>query len=231
LLIKNLQNLKVNKKMPEITLSKRYNSLIVTFNRPNKKNAINLYMRDVLWEALELINLDKEINGLVFISSVDNCFSSGADINDFGTSGSIIASKKARIERDVWKALNYIDVPVLSVVDGIAYGAGAEIALASDWIFSTLRSQFALPEPKIGYMPAAGGTQLIIKKMPSSDAYKIAFLGESLSALRLNDFGLIAKLIEKDNILNEVDEWCSMLLNFDVNNLRTLKNMYMQLHR
>jgi enoyl-CoA hydratase/carnithine racemase len=211
----------------DVFIEKNRNSLVVTFSRPEKMNAINLSMRDKIWEALELVRVDQKINAIIFTSNIPGCFSAGADINDFGSAPSIEASRKARLQRNLWKLLNNLDVPIISFVDGIAYGAGAEIAMASDWVFATSNSMFALPEIKLGYIPAAGGSQLVLRKLPYSEANKIVFHGSPISAPRLYQLGLVHKIIQSNEVNYIIDEWCSMLIDFEIEKLRKLKNKFL----
>jgi len=214
-------------KSDDVFIEKKCNSLIVTFSRPEKMNAINLSMRDKIWEALELVRIDQEINAIIFTSNIPGCFSAGADINDFGSAPSIEASRNSRLKRNLWKLLNNLDIPIISFVDGIAYGAGAEIAMASDWVFATSNSMFALPEIKLGYIPAAGGSQLVLRKLPHSEANKIVFHGSSISASRLYQLGLVSKIIQSNEVNYLIDEWCTMLIDFEVEKLRKLKNKFL----
>ena len=97
-----------------VNLIKKDSSLLVNFNRANKLNAIDLQMRDLIWEGLQLVQSDNQINALIFTSETLGIFSAGADINDFGTAPSIQESKNARLERDIWSVLNNLDVPIFT---------------------------------------------------------------------------------------------------------------------
>tara|TARA_Y100001970_G_scaffold159791_1_gene195545 strand:- start:30926 stop:31600 length:675 start_codon:yes stop_codon:yes gene_type:complete len=217
----------INQDQP-IELVKKERSLLINFKRANKLNAIDLQMRDVIWEGLQLIENDAQINALIFTSEIKGCFSAGADINDFGTAPSIKDSKNARLERDIWGVLNNLCVPIFTFVDGIAYGAGFEIVLASDYIYATSQSRFALPEIKLGYMPAAGGSQLIIRRLPLSDAKNLIYTGESTSTNRMHELGLISKIIEKKDFSAEIDILCNQLLNYNTGELRKLKSKFVK---
>ena len=206
-----------------IHLIKKDNSLLINFNRAHKLNAINLQMRDIIWEGLQLVKNDDQINALIFTSNIPGCFSAGADINDFGTAPSIQESKNARLERDIWGSLNNLDVPIFSFVDGITYGAGFEIVLASDYIYATSQSSFALPEIKLGYIPAAGGSQLIIRRLPLSDAKRLVYTGEATTTDRMYELGIVSKIIERKNFNTEIDMLCKQLLKYDTNAVRELK--------
>ena len=212
-----------------INLIKKGSSLIISFNRVNKLNAIDLHMRDIIWEGLMLVQSDVQINALIFTSETPGSFSAGADINDFGTAPSIQDSKNARLERDIWGVLNNLDVPIFSFVDGITYGAGFEIVLASDYIYATNRSSFALPEIKLGYIPAAGGSQLVLRRLPLSDAKKIVYTGESVTTDRLYELGLINRILERKDFDTAIDVLCKELLNYDTKEIRLLKSKFVNL--
>lgn len=98
--------------------------------------------------------------------------------------------------------------------------------MASDYIYATSQSSFALPEIKLGYIPAAGGSQLIIRKLPLSDAKRIVYTGEPTTTDRLHELGLINRIIERKNFNNEIDILCKQLLNYDTKELRKLKSKF-----
>ena len=82
-----------------INLIKKGSSLIISFNRVNKLNAIDLHMRDIIWEGLMLVQSDVQINALIFTSETPGSFSAGADINAKG----FYLSLKGQIESDIIK--------------------------------------------------------------------------------------------------------------------------------
>src|SRR5690606_28022740 len=85
----------------------------ITLNRPDRLNAINMEMRDQLWQYLEACRDIPGIRALVF-KGEGRCFSAGADIAEFGTAPSVMASRTARHERDVWWLLLNQRMPTIA---------------------------------------------------------------------------------------------------------------------
>ena len=103
----------------------------ITLNRPARLNAINMAMRDLLWEYLQALADIPEARVIVFRGE-GRAFSAGADISEFGTAPSVIASRRARHERDVWWALLKHRCVTIARMHGFCFGAGLELPLCCD---------------------------------------------------------------------------------------------------
>lgn len=173
----------------------------ITLNRPERLNAINLAMRDLLWTYLEACRDTPEIGTIVF-RGAGRAFSAGADISEFGSAPSIIAARRARHERDLWGLLLGHRCLTVAVMHGFCYGAGLELPLCCDYRIATPDASFALPEVTLGYIPSACGTQTLQRIVPPGVAAHMILSGEPIDAAAALRWGLV-ELVADDSAVQQ----------------------------
>ncbi len=162
----------------------------ITLNRPEQLNAINMAMRDLLWEYLAAVEGIGDAKVIVFRGE-GRAFSAGADISEFGTAPSVMASREARHERDVWWALLNHRCVTIARMHGYCFGAGLELPLCCDMRVASEGATFALPEVTLGYIPSAGATQTLPRLVPPGIAAGMILSGEPVASSDAVRFGLI----------------------------------------
>jgi enoyl-CoA hydratase/carnithine racemase len=176
----------------------------ITLNRPDRLNAINMAMRDLLWEYLAACRDTPEISTILFRGE-GRAFSAGADIAEFGTAPSVIASRRARHERDLWgELLNHRCITVARL-HGFCYGAGLELPLCCDYRIAAGDARFALPEVTLGYIPSAGGTQTLPRRVPPGIAAHMILSGEPILAPDALRWGLVDAVVPAASLDTAVD--------------------------
>ncbi len=131
----------------------------LTLNRPERINALNLAMRDDLFQALMAFADDPAAKVAVISGRGARGFCVGADLIEFGTAPSQDVARRTRQRRDVWGLLAGLRKPIVAALHGYVIGAGVEIAGLCDIRLAAEDAVFALPEVTIGMIPGAGGTQ------------------------------------------------------------------------
>ena len=149
----------------------------VTLNRPRVLNAMNMAVRDEMWSVMGAVGDDPDVRAVVIRGAGERAFSAGADISEFGTAPSFVEARRARQERDVWAAMLACIKPLVAAIHGIAYGAGCEMALFCDIRIASDDATFALPEVTLGYIPSAGGTQMLPRAVPPGVAREMISAG------------------------------------------------------
>ena len=162
---------------------------------------INIYdvaTRDELCDVLGAVRVDADVRVVVFRARGDH-FSAGADLREFGTAPSLFAMRDARWGRDVWGLLRSVPVPMIASMHGNAVGFGFELALQCDYRIAADDCTVALPEARIGMIPAGGATQtlgrvvgtsaalqaiLTAERVPAADACRRGFVDEVVAARR-----------------------------------------------
>lgn len=180
--------------------------LIVSFNRPDARNAINsVMMRELrdLWQEL-CVNPDKI--RCVILTGVAPAFCAGADLKE-----------RKNLDLPTWRAQHVIfeqamramldcTIPIIAAVNGAAFGGGLEMMLASDFAYAGSHALFAQSEVKIGIMPGALGTQNLPRAAGLRRAKELTYTGESFTALQAFEWGIINKVCEPDQLLSDVLE-------------------------
>ena len=162
----------------------------VTLNRPERLNAIDLEMRDLLWEHLRACAEIPEV-GVILFRGEGRAFSAGADISEFGTAPSVMAARSARHERDLWWLLLNHRCVTIARMHGFCFGAGLELPLCCDVRIASDDATFALPEVTLGYIPSAGGTQTLPRLIPPAIAASMILTGEPIDSEDALRWGLV----------------------------------------
>ena len=161
----------------------------ITLQRPEALNAINLAMRDELWTFVQAAQLDPDVRVLIFAGAGSRAFSAGADISEFGTAPSLHEAREARRRRDLWALLEDLPIPMIAALHGFCFGAGIELPLYCDLRIAASNTQIALPEVTLGYIPSAGGTQLMPRICAPGAAAGLVLSGLPIDAARALSWG------------------------------------------
>jgi enoyl-CoA hydratase/carnithine racemase len=122
------------------------------------------------------------------------CFSSGADLSEFGTAPPPLEARDVRLARDVWGRLATARPILAAVVHGACIGAGLELALLCDLRIAREDAWFALPEAQLGLIPAAGGTQTLPRAVAGSRAVHMLLTSDRLGAEAAYAAGLVSQV-------------------------------------
>ena len=167
---------------------------LVRLNRPAKMNALDLATRQVLADAMTALGNDDGVRAIVIAGS-DTVFAAGADLT-------LLVDKGAQQVADLalaryWRPVSESPKPVFAAVNGVALGAGCELAMLCDVIVADRSAAFGQPELGVGIMPGAGGTQRLIRAVGKSVAGAMLYAGERLSGERAHALGLVAILTDE----------------------------------
>jgi enoyl-CoA hydratase/carnithine racemase len=208
---------------PLVLYEKRGGAAWLTLNRAEALNAINLEMRDQLWEILHAVRDDPDVGVAVITGAGDSAFSAGADVKEFGTAPSYLQARDARRERDLWGFMLSLNKPLIAAIHGYAYGAGCEMSLCCDLRLASDDAQFALPEVSLGYIPSAGGTQLLPRSIPVASAMAMILTGGSIDAAEALRLGLVHRVVAREDLESEAEALANELLARPAHALRLAK--------
>lgn len=200
----------------------------VTLNRPRVLNAYNLAMRDELYQALEAIRDDSEVQGLILHGAGDRAFCAGADLTEFGTAPSQAIARQVRWERDVWGLFLALEIPMLAAVHGYVLGSGLEMALLCDIRIAAEDVVFGLPETSLGMLPAAGGTQTLPRALGIGQALDLLVTGRRIGAQEAYDLGLVERVVPRSRLLDEAWQVLEGVLAHDPVAVRRIKRAVLQ---
>lgn len=173
----------------------------LTFNRPDKLNSFTTEMHAELREALSTIQANTSVRCLL-ITGKGRGFCAGQDLADEVASADIGAT----VERDynpLVRSLTALPMPVICAVNGIAAGAGANIALACDIVLAARSASFIQAFCKIGLVPDSGGTWTLPRVVGHARAMALTLLGEKISAEKAEAWGMIWKCVDDADLMTE----------------------------
>jgi len=180
----------------------------VALNRPDRLNSFNEKMHEELRAALDLLKDDGSIRCMV-LTGRGRGFCAGQDLSEravapSGESPDLGASLQQNYNPLV-RHLRALSIPVIAAVNGVAAGAGADIALACDIVIATRSAKFVFPFARLGLVPDCGGTWILPRLIGRARAMGLATLGESLTAEQAEQWGLIWKCLADEEFQTEID--------------------------
>jgi enoyl-CoA hydratase len=174
--------------------------VLVRLDRPQARNALsNQLMRELL-DALQELDGDPGV-GCFVITGTKEYFAAGADIREMYAKTYV-----EMIQEDYfagWDAFSALRTPKIAAVTGYAYGGGCELAMMCEVIIAGDSAKFALPEITLGVMPGMGGTQRLTRLIGRAKAMDMILTGRAMSAREAEQSGLISRVTEDDEVLNE----------------------------
>jgi enoyl-CoA hydratase len=175
--------------------------VVITVNRPDKRNALNSTVRREITVALDNLRDDVECRVVVITGAGDKAFVAGADINEFAQR-TPLEQRATMSDRTVFEAVADFPRPTIAMINGFALGGGCELALACDLRIAARSARFGQPEVKLGIIPGGGGTQRLPRLVGPGQALRLIYSGELITAEEALRIGL-ADLLFEDAELRE----------------------------
>jgi enoyl-CoA hydratase len=186
--------------------------IMITLDRSERLNAINLKLCQELKQALDEVALDNEVR-VVIITGGDRAFSAGIDIKEIMETPNIsFESLLSNNLAPIFDSIEKLEKPVIAAISGSAVGGGCELALACDLRLASTTATFGLPEVKIGAIPACGGTVRLPRLIGIAKAKEMLFLGDFIDAQEAYHIGLVNKVVSTDSLLAEARQLAKTLL-------------------
>jgi 2-(1,2-epoxy-1,2-dihydrophenyl)acetyl-CoA isomerase len=182
----------------------------LTLNRPERLNSFTVAMHTEVRELLERLAREPQLRVLI-LRGAGRGFCAGQDLNDRavradGAAAVDLGESIERYYKPLVLALRGLPVPVIAAVNGVAAGAGANIALACDLVIAARSATFIQSFAKLGLVPDCGGTWLLPRLVGDARARGLALLGDKLSAEQAQEWGLIWRCVEDSELGSVVDE-------------------------
>lgn len=186
----------------------------LTLNRPDRLNSFNVQMHKEVREALSQLTNNSEARVLVF-TGAGRGFCAGQDLGDRavapGGQGVDLGDSIENYYKPLVLALRNLPMPVIGAINGVAAGAGANIALACDLVIATKSASFVQAFSKLGLVPDSGGTWFLPRLLGNARAMGLALLGDKLPAEQAAQWGLIWRCVEDAEFKNAVDQLATQL--------------------
>jgi 2-(1,2-epoxy-1,2-dihydrophenyl)acetyl-CoA isomerase len=179
---------------------------VITLNRPEKLNSFTAAMHAELRTTLETVRNTPAIRALV-ITGAGRGFCAGQDLEQRdmrpGAAPPDLGQTIGDHYNPLVRALRALPLPVIAAVNGVAAGAGANIALACDLVIAAKSASFIQAFCKIGLIPDSGGTYWLPRLVGDARARALAMLGDKLSAVQAAEWGLIWRVVDDVDLLGE----------------------------
>lgn len=190
-----------------ILVNRQDGYVILTLNRPDKLNSFNEEMHKALMAALVDVEQDESCRALVLTASGKG-FCAGQDLGDRvkpdpNAPPPDLTKTIEAYYNPLIRKLRSLSIPVVCAVNGVAAGAGANIALACDIVLAAKRAKFLQAFAKIGLVPDSGGTYFLPRLLGDARARALCLLAEPISAEKAEEWGLIYRAVDDEALMEE----------------------------
>ena len=193
-----------------VLVERRAGYRVITLNRPQQLNAFNEAMHQPLKRALEDAEEDSECRALL-LTGAGRAFCAGQDLRErVSPDGevSVLGSALETYYNPLVRKLRTLPFPVVAAVNGVAAGAGANIALACDIVLAARSASFIQAFARIGLVPDSGGTWFLPRLIGPARARALALTGAPLPADKAEAWGLIWRMVEDLELMAEAHKLC-----------------------
>ena len=178
--------------------------VVLTLNRPERRNAIDPALRDALAAALDAAATDPAVRGIV-LTGAGGAFCAGGDLDRFDDLHDARAYRHASHRlTDLIESIERLEKPVVAAIDGVAVGAGLTLALACDWRVGAPTARLLFREGRIGLVPTHGGLTRLVKLLGLARAKEVLLGGDDLDAEAARAAGLLSELAPSADALPAV---------------------------
>lgn len=189
---------------------------LITFNRPEKRNALNVQMMNEIEMALSDAEVDSGVMAII-LTGGSKFFISGTDIEFLLGEGEALTPQRmyethSRTQA-VYRHLSIIRKPTIAAMAGYALGGGLELALCCDFRIAAENTKIGTPEIKLGILPGAGGTQRLSRMIGITKAKELVLTGEPILAEEAYQLGLLNKVVPAKDILSEAKAFAKRFQN------------------
>ena len=185
----------------------------ITFNNPERRNAISLEMWEGLGTILESFQHDTNVRVVIMKGAGDKAFVSGADISEFDSKRGNAEQKKryGEISANANRWLGKLDKPLIAMIQGFCIGGGLATALSADVRIATEDSTFGIPAAKLGLGYDYGGLKVLCDLVGPSRAKDIMFSARFLDAAEALRIGLVNFVVTRDELEQKVRDYAALM--------------------
>ncbi len=187
-----------------LLIEKKDRVCTITLNRPEKRNALSPTLLLELTNLLQELKKEDEIRCVVIRGNGEKAFSAGYDISDLPVNVSPEISEAARTDNPLdngMKAVIDFPYPVIAMINGLAYGAGCELAVTCDIRIAASHARFSMPPAKIGIVYRWKGIMKFIDVIGLANAKEMFFTGRAYEASQAREMGLVHHVLPHDQLV------------------------------
>ncbi|WP_206811564.1 enoyl-CoA hydratase/isomerase family protein [Paradesulfitobacterium ferrireducens] len=195
-------------------------------NKPNTRNALDFHMREELSEALDSIATDPSIRVLI-LSGKGSAFCAGGDLRSMDHKFNPFEGRqRLKTTQHTWlKKLIELEIPVIAAVNGVAAGAGFNLAIACDLVVAAEEAKFIQSFIKVGLVPDAGGLYYLPRLVGLHKAKELMFSGGIIEAREAERLGIVNTVVPGNELMAYAQEKAAELSQLPMNALALIKKM------
>lgn len=181
--------------------------LVITIDRVDKLNSLNIATVEELRTAVQTVYDDKEIKGVIITGRGDKAFVAGADIAEIAELNEVNGRKFSENGQEVLALIENCHKPIIAAVNGYALGGGCELAMACHIRVAVETAKFGQPEVSLGIIPGYGGTQRLTQLIGKGKATELLMTGDMISAQKAKKWGLVNHVVDsKASLMEKCEE-------------------------
>ena len=198
-----------------LLVEKKDGVLTLTFNRPDKMNALNRELRKALYEGLKAAEADDEV-GVVILTGAGKAFCAGLDLKELGGETKSESTLQGTVTGGpIVEAFDNMTKPVIGAINGVAITGGFEVALACDVLIASTHARFADTHARVGILPGWGLSQRLSRLIGIYRAKELSLTGNFLDAGKAESWGLVNRVVEPENLLPAATQLAQDMLSCD----------------
>lgn len=207
-------------------LTHKENSIFtITFNRPEKKNAITAAMYQSMADALRAAETDNEVR-VILLTGSDNMFTAGNDLEDFIKNAAQLANEAEKSSVvQFMMALSSANKPVIAAVAGLAVGIGTTLLMHCDLVYVADNTKLSMPFSHLGLCPEFASSLLLQKVAGYHRAAEKLLLGEVFGAQEAVEMGIANKMVPAAELLHFANQQAAKLVALPASSLRATKRL------
>ncbi len=175
--------------------------LLITINRPEKLNALNSEVLEVLNSTIDSLLADETLKGAIITGAGEKAFVAGADISGFLKGDRNNGAAFAEIGQQLFSKIENASKPIIAAVNGFALGGGCELAMCCHFRLASVNAKFGQPEINLGIIPGYGGTQRLTRLVGKGRAMELMMTGENIDAPEAYRIGLVNHVCKQEELL------------------------------
>ena len=176
--------------------------LIMSINRPDKLNALNIETFSEINDVMKKVYDDRSIKAVIITGSGQKAFVAGADISEFATFNSDQGKQLSANGHEVLYMIERCSKPVIAAVNGFALGGGCELAMACHIRVASENAKFGQPEVNLGVIPGYGGTQRLIQLIGKGKAIELLMTADMINAEEALKYGLVTHVVKQEELID-----------------------------
>lgn len=170
---------------------------VLRYDNPEARNKLNVEIRRGIADKLDELDGDDDVRAVILAGN-EKAFAAGADISEMAEAGAVdMWSWKTG---NTWDRMARFEKPLVAAVRGFALGGGCELAMHCDIIIAGDTAKFGQPEPNVGIIPGAGGTQRLTRAVGKFQANLYLLTGRMIDAQRALRMGLVSDVVADDEV-------------------------------